>query len=219
MYFFLNRYQKLKGERAEFCKNIFNKLDDKNQERLIRRGNVTAIVMGCIYAVVLALMIACAVVAFVCKYWWAGVFFCVFSLLIAYLTYSGFSWRKKQGYEYAKLFGEEIIYMLGRQERDKTIQDATIESVLQHVAEENAEEEALSVENESSKTTKTNAKAGAKKSTPKTKKKAEQPAKAETKIELVEEPKKKAGRPAKKVEATEVKVEPVKKKSGASKEN
>lgn len=136
MYFFLNRYQKLKGERAEYCKGIFGKLNEDNQKRLTKKGNVTAIVMGTIYAVVLALMVASAVVSFICKYWWAGVFFCVFSLLIAYLTYSGFSWKKREGYEYAKLFGEEIIYMLGRQERDKLNANVTVDEVLEKVVEE-----------------------------------------------------------------------------------
>lgn len=136
MYFFLNRFQKLKGEKATYCKSIYEKLNDKNKARLVKRGNVTATVMGTIYAVLLALAIASAVVSFCCKFWWAGVFFCTFGVLASYLTYSGFSWRNREGYEYAKLFGEEVIYMLGQQERDKMQTDVTVDTVLKKVATE-----------------------------------------------------------------------------------
>lgn len=134
MYFFLNRFQKLSNEKAESCKEIYNKLDAKNQERLISKGNLTANVMGGIYCFVTVLFVAFAVVSFICKYWWFGTFFVAFSVLLAYLAYSGFSWRKREGFEYAKLFGEEIIYMLGQQERDKMKKEATVDVVLEKVA-------------------------------------------------------------------------------------
>ena len=136
MYFFLNRFQKLKGEKATYCKSIYEKLTDENKTRLIKKGNVTANVMGTIYAVLLALAIASAVVSFLCKFWWAGVFFCTFGVLVAYLTYSGFSWRKREGFEYAKIFGEDVIYMLGQQERDKLKSVVTVDTVLEKVATE-----------------------------------------------------------------------------------
>ena len=136
MYFFLNRFQRLKGDKATYCQSIYEKLDDKNKARLVKKGNITANVMGTIYAVLLALAVASAVVSFVCKFWWAGVFFCAFGVLMAYLTFSGFSWRKREGYEYAKIFGEEVIYMLGQQERDKMKVNLTVETVLEKVATE-----------------------------------------------------------------------------------
>lgn len=156
MYFFLNRFQKLKGDRATYCKAIYEKLDDKNKAHIVKKGNITANVMGSIYAVLLALSIACAVVSFISKFWWAGVFFCTFTVLVAYLTYSGFSWRKREGYEYAKLFGEEIIYMLGQQERDKMKSDLTVDSILEKVANEHTETAQVG---ETKKTKKSNKKA------------------------------------------------------------